>query len=316
MQSISKSSAAKTVILGTGGTIAGTAEAGDNIGYTAAQLGVAQLVARVPALAGVPLEVEQVAQLDSKDMDFATWRLLAQRVAFHLDRPDVGGVVITHGTDTLEETGYLLHRVLAPARPVVLAAAMRPATALLADGPQNVLDAVSVARHPEARGVLAVLSGAVWVAGEMRKTHSYRTDAFSAGDAGPLGWLEEGVLRQLRPWPVARSVGLAPLERHEWPRVEIVFSHAGADGRLVDALVRDGVDGLVVAATGNGTVHHEVEAALLRAQAQGVKVLRSTRVGAGAVLAKPGDALPSAGTLTPVQARVELLLQLLEGAPR
>jgi L-asparaginase len=191
---------------------------------------------------------------------------------------------------------------------------MRPATALQADGPQNVLDAVSVARNAEARGVVAVLSGAVWIASEMRKTHSYRTDAFSAGDAGPLGWVEEGALRRLRAWPVEAPLGATLLERTEWPRVEIVFSHAGADGRLVDALVRDGVDGLVVAATGNGTVHHEVEAALLRAQSQGVKVLRSTRVGAGAVLAKPGDALPSAGTLTPVQARVELLLQLLSAS--
>lgn len=311
MQSTLTSSIAKTVILGTGGTIAGTAEAGDNIGYTSAQLGVAQLVGKVPALVGVPLEVEQVAQLDSKDMDFATWRVLAQRVAFHLARPDVSGVVITHGTDTLEETGYLLHRVLAPSKPVVVAAAMRPATALQADGPQNVLDAVSVARHAEARGVVAVLSGAVWIASEMRKTHSYRIEAFNAGDAGPLGWLEEGSLRQLRPWPVGAPLGVALLDRADWPRVEIVLSHAGADGRLVDALVRDAVDGLVVAATGNGTVHHAVEEALLRAQVQGVKVLRSTRVGAGAVLAKPGDALPSAGTLTPVQARVELLLQLL-----
>lgn len=311
MQSIKTSAAAKTVILGTGGTIAGTAAAGDNIGYTAAQLGVADLVRRVPALASLPLESEQVAQLDSKDMDFATWRVLAHRVAFHLARADVSGVVVTHGTDTLEETGYLLHRVLAPTKPVVLAAAMRPATALQADGPQNVLDAVSVARHAQACGVVAVLGGAVWPAGEMRKTHSYRLDAFSAGDAGPLGWVEEGELRQLRPWPQGRPLGAKLLERTDWPRVEIVFSHAGADGRLVDALVRDGVDGLVIAATGNGTVHREVEAALLRALAQGVRVLRCTRVGAGAVLAKPGDALPSAGVLTPVQARVELLLQLL-----
>jgi L-asparaginase len=123
--------------------------------------------------------------------------------------------------------------------------------------------------------------------------------------------VEEGTLRQLRPWPSGAPLGVALLERADWPRVEIVFSHAGADGRLVDLLVRDGVGGLVVAATGNGTVHHEVEAALVRAQAQGVRVLRSTRVGAGAVLVKPGDGLPSAGSLAPVQARVELLLQLL-----
>lgn len=311
MQSATQSPQLTTVILGTGGTIAGTAEVGDNIGYTAAQLGVAQLLVSVPALSGLSIEAEQVAQLDSKDMDFATWRVLAQRVAHHLARPEVGGVVITHGTDTLEETGYLLHRVLAPTKPVVLAAAMRPATALQADGPQNVLDAVTVARQPTACGVVAVLAGAVWPASELRKTHSYRLDAFSAGDAGPLAWIEEGVLRTLRAWPASSPLGLQVLEPAQWPRVEIVFSHAGADGRLVDALVADGVDGLVVAATGNGTVHHSVEAALLRAQAQGVSVLRSTRVGAGAVLAKPGDALPAAGALTPVQARVELMLELL-----
>lgn len=311
MQSTSQNPSRTTVILGTGGTIAGTAEAGDNVGYTAAQLGVAQLLGKLPALAGLPMEAEQVAQLDSKDMDFATWRLLARRVAHHLARPEVGGVVVTHGTDTLEETGYLLQRVLAPAKPVVLAAAMRPATALQADGPQNVLDAVRVARQPSACGVVAVLAGAVWAASELRKTHTYRLDAFSAGDAGPLAWVEEGSLRTLRPWPTGVPLGLQVLDAAQWPRVEIVLSHAGADGRLIDALVASGVDGLVVAATGNGTVHREVEAALLRAQSQRVRVLRSSRVGAGAILAKPGDALPAAGALTPVQARVELILELL-----
>src|SRR5512145_3284965 len=105
------------VVLGTGGTIAGTsAVASDNVGYTAAQLGVAQLISAVPALAGVPLECEQIAQLDSKDMSFAVWRALAVRAAHHLARPEVDGIVVTHGTDTLEETAYFLQRVLAPAK--------------------------------------------------------------------------------------------------------------------------------------------------------------------------------------------------------
>ncbi len=104
------------VLLGTGGTIAGaSARAGDNVGYTAAQRSVAALLAAVPALAAMPIECEQVAQLDSKDMDASTWRALTRRVAHHLARPQVAGVVITHGTDTLEETAWLLHRVLAPA---------------------------------------------------------------------------------------------------------------------------------------------------------------------------------------------------------
>ena len=126
----------RIVILGTGGTIAGQSAARtDNVGYRAGELGVAQLVAAIPALAGWPLEAEQVAQLDSKDMSHAIWRALAERVAAHLARPDVAGLVITHGTDTLEETAWLLHRVLAPTKPVVLTAAMRPASALQADGP-------------------------------------------------------------------------------------------------------------------------------------------------------------------------------------
>ena len=148
------------VILGTGGTIAGTAASStDNVGYTAAQIGVAQLLSAVPPLVGLALESEQVAQLDSKDMDFATWQRLAQRVGHHLARVQVAGVVITHGTDTLEETAYFLQRVLAPSKPVVLTAAMHPATALLADGPQNLLDAVTVAGLPGVQGVLVAMAG-------------------------------------------------------------------------------------------------------------------------------------------------------------
>jgi len=304
------------VVLGTGGTIAGTAaSAADNVGYTAAQIGVASLIAAVPALAGQALEAEQVAQLDSKDMDHATWQALAQRVAFHVQRPEVAGVVITHGTDTLEETAYFLHRVLAPGKPVVLTAAMRPATSLLADGPQNLLDAVGVARHPDARGVLAVIGGAVHRAVDVRKRHSYRLDAFGSGDAGPVAWVEEGALRVVGAWPHGEGLGLAAINRPttEWPRVDIVFSHAGADGSSVDACVAAGARGIVVAGTGNGTVHRAVESALRAAQGRGVRVLRCTRCAEGAVVGQPESALPSAADLSPVKARVALLLALLAG---
>ena len=135
------------VVLGTGGTIAGTASSSsDNLGYTAAQLSAADLIRAIPALSAFNLDVEQVAQLDSKDMSFSVWRALALRCAHHLGRAEVEGIVITHGTDTLEETAWLLQRVLAPAKPVVLVAAMRPASSVAADGPQNLLDAVAVAR--------------------------------------------------------------------------------------------------------------------------------------------------------------------------
>jgi len=302
----------KVVVLGTGGTIAGTAaSAADAVGYTAAQLGVTQLVAAVPALAGLDLECEQVAQLDSKDMDVVTWQRLAQRAAQHLARPEVAAVVVTHGTDTLEETAYLLHRVLAPAKPLVLTAAMRPATALDADGPRNLLDAVSVARDPAARGVLVALAGRVWAGAELRKVHTYRLEAFDAGDAGALAAVEEGRLRWWRAAPPAEALGLARIahDAAQWPRVEVVFSHAGASGRMVDALVAERVAGIVAAGTGNGTLHRDLEAALQRAQNAGVRVLRSTRCAAGQVLGEA--ALPSAGALSPWQARIELQLQLL-----
>ncbi len=303
-----------TVILGTGGTIAGTAaSAQDSIGYRAAQLGVQALVAAVPALNGLPLEAEQVAQIDSKDMSSAVWQALAQRAAAHLARPEVGGVVVTHGTDTLEETAYFLHRVLAPAKPLVLTAAMRPATALMADGPQNLMDAVTLARHAGARGVLAVLAGEVFAGSAMRKAHTHRLDAFEAGDAGLLAVMESGVLRRFRDWPQSVALGLTAIHRDaaNWPRVEIVMNHAGADGRLVDALVAQGLQGLVLAGTGNGSLSASLEAAALRAQAAGVRVLRASRCAHGAVLGD-GQPLPGAAALSAVQARIELLLHSMQ----
>jgi L-asparaginase len=301
------------VILGTGGTIAGTAaDPADNVGYTAAQRSVGQLIAAVPPLAGQPLEAEQVAQLDSKDMDHATWQHLAGRVAHHLARPEVAGIVITHGTDTLEETAYLLHRVLAPAKPVVLTAAMRPATALAPDGPQNLLDAVALARTPGAAGVLVAVGGQVFGAEGLRKRHPYRPDAFSAGDAGPLAWIEEGVVRQLRDWPRGEALGLATLagDPAGWPWVAVLPSHAGARPEAVDALVAAGAQGLVLAATGNGSVHAALAPAIDRARAAGVTVWRCTRCAEG-VLVGAAAADEPAAALTPWQARVALLLALL-----
>ena len=313
----------KIVILGTGGTIAGTAaSAGDHLAYQAAQLGVDQLVAAVPQLAQVPLAAEQVAQLDSKDMDAATWQRLAARCAHHLADEAVQGLVITHGTDTLEETAYVLHRLLAPRKPVVLTCAMRPATALAADGPQNLLDAVTVARASDAQGVLAVCAGRVHGPLEVAKVHPYRLDPFCSGEAGPVALVEDGRLRRLRPWPAAEADAdraltdvVARTAPSDWPWVEIVMNHAGADGRAVAAVVEAGVQGLVVAGTGNGTVSASLEQALLAAQVRGVAVWRSTRCPLGQVLPHPGDRLPEAGGLSPVKARIALILDRLQGAP-
>jgi L-asparaginase len=307
----------KVVILGSGGTIAGTGAAGQALGYTAAQLSVGALVAAVPALAGVPIECEQVAQLDSKDMDHATWQRLAQRSAHHLARADVASVVLTHGTDTLEETAYFLHRVLSPGKPLVLTAAMRPATALSADGPANLADAVTVARYPGAQGVLVALAGTVHAGCEVRKLATTVLDAFSSGDAGPVARIDGATLRVLRPWPTDSALGLACIaqEAAQWPVVAVVTSHAGATGMEVDALVAAGVAGLVIAATGNGTVHHRLEASLERAQQRGVRLLRATRCAQGRIIETDAAAIPHAAQLTPAQARVQLLLALMTPSP-
>jgi L-asparaginase len=322
----------KVVVLGTGGTIAGTASsASDNIGYTAAQVGVAQLLASMPGLRTVLREheliSEQVAQVDSKDMRFDIWRTLAQRAAHFLGQTDVTGIVVAHGSDTLDETAFFLQAVLPPvlinAKPVVVTCAMRPASALVPDGPQNLMDATTVALTHGAHGVVAVCAGAVHTALDVQKSHTYKLDAFSSGDVGPLAYVEEGQVILLRNWPLAlinkaridiKSVAFNGL----WPRVDIVMNYAGVDGAVVDALLRlsEGVTpvrGLVVAGTGNGTIHHDLEAALRRAIQAGVRVVRSTRCANGRVLPAAQSEFTHSNGLSPVKARIALMLDLMQG---
>lgn len=298
------SPASLTVILGTGGTIAGAAASAlDNVGYTAAQRGVADLVAAVPPLAAVALEAEQVAQVDSKDMSPAVWRRLAARAAHHLARPEVGGLVVTHGTDTLEETAIVLQRLLAPTKPVVLTAAMRPATSLAADGPQNLMDAVTLARQPGARGVLLAFGGRVFAAEGLRKADAYRVDAFEGREVARI---EEGRVRRTGEWPAGTPLGAGVLDAEPLPRVAWITSHAGFDPALVDAAVAAGFDGLLVAGTGNGTLHADLAAALERARAAGVEVRVTTRCASGRVVGGPDDQATGAA-----QARTALWLDLL-----
>lgn len=309
----------RVVVIGTGGTIAGAAtRPGAHLGYQAGALAAQSLVDAVPALAGRAIEAHSLAQLDSCDMDHATWVALARAVAGHLARPEVAGVVVTHGTDTLEETATFLHHTVAATKPVVMTAAMRPATAPSPDGPQNLLDAVTLAAWPGVHGVLLAFGGAVYAGTEARKVHGYRVEAFSGGDAGPLALWQDGRLRVLRAWPAAGGEAAAALgvPPADWPVVDIVTSHAGARGAALDALVAAGARGIVIAGTGNGSVHHTLLAAARAAQAQGVRVWRASRCVAGGVVDGEGraaDALPAAGDATPAQARVRLLLALATG---
>ena len=197
---------------------------------------------------------------------------------------------------------------------------MRPATALGADGPQNLADAISVAAAAQVSGVLAVVAGAVHGPLDVQKVHPYRLNAFSSGDAGVLAFVEEGRLRQLRPWPVGQPrLHLLEHLSRPWPKVAIVMSHAVAQPWVVEALVQQGARGLVVAATGNGTVHQDLQPALLRAEQRGVKLLRASRCTLGQMVlptsaqAQAEPALPHV-QLSPVKARIALALDLMQEA--
>ena len=304
------------VVLGTGGTIAGrSAQAGDLVTYKSGALSAAELLAALPALAGQTIECESLAQIDSSDMDHATWQRLALALRHHLARPEVAAVVVTHGTDTLEETAFFLHHTVAAAKPVILTAAMRPATAPSPDGPQNLVDAFTLARVPGAQGVLAVLNSEVLAGNELRKLQGYRVDAFGSGGAGPLALVQDGRVRQLRAWPDSAPAHGAALDIDSaaWPVVDIVSSHAGARPAVLDAVAAAGAQGVVIAGTGNGSVHASLLEAAKRAQAAGVVVWRATRCTAGGVVGAGKDALPAAGDATPAQARVLLMLELMKG---
>jgi len=314
----------RIVILGTGGTIAGRATvAGDNVGYKAGQVPVQDLVAGLPAWADQPVDVEQVAQINSKDMTLPVWQALVARLVAHLQRPEVAGVVITHGTDTIEETAWLLQRLLQPAKPVVLTCAMRPATAVSPDGPQNLSDALAVVQAAGACGVSVVCGGQVHLAMDVAKVHPYRVQPFSSGEAGPLGVVEEGRLRRFRDWPAAAPEGLDQAAAGRFaalralPLVAWVTSHADADGAVVDALMLQAAHspdqacrGIVVAGTGNGSLHERLQAALQRARDAGMRVVLATRCGEGAVVGWPGQPFPDLDGLSPAKARLALSLQL------
>ncbi len=317
-QVVGELSGGRFAVLGMGGTIAGRAErAGDNVGYTAGQVRVEDLAAGLPALAGLALDFEQVAQINSKDMRLPELQRLVARVLAHLADDAVRAVIVTHGTDTIEETAWLLQTLLAPAKPVVLTCAMRPATAVSPDGPQNLSDALAVAAHPGARGVVVVCAGRVHGAVEVAKVHPYRTDPFDSGDAGVIALVEEGRVRDLRPWPtLARHTDRvsAFLAASAMPRVAWLSSHADAGAWEVESLLgapaARRVQGILVAATGNASLHADLEAALHKAEAEGVRVVLANRNGAPPV---PYPAQPFADIdgLAPAKARWALVLDLL-----
>lgn len=319
-------------LLPTGGTIAGAGDTpAQTIDYQAGVWDATDLLAAVPGLTAMArFRSEAVAAIDSKDITEALWRKLAARTQSLLDDPAVTGVLITHGTDTLEETAYFLSLTLTGEKPVILTGAMRPATALSADGPANLWNAARLALSPKARGrgVLVTMNDEIFTAATVTKRASYRRNAFTAERGGPAGFITGETIRFFHPaTPGALSFALpkAPL-----PPVVILYGYAGDDGALVRAALHTGAKGIVYAGPGMGSLPVPVEKELLAAQAKGVAVVRASRLTDGLVLS-PGIPVPqnadaaaspkgeaafiASGSLSPVKARILLQCALAQETP-
>lgn len=305
-------------LLATGGTIAGAHTGGRS--YAAATLTAEALVAAVPQLAGLArISTEQVAGIASQDMDEQVWRQLAARTQAALDEPAVAGAVITHGTDTMEETAYFLNLVLRTAKPVVLVGAMRPATAISADGPMNLYNAVAAAVHPAAagRGVLVVANDEIHFAREIAKTNTTQLATFRSPNRGLAGLVNTGRVHWFGPAPRRHTAEseFAAAPPAALPPVEIIHAHAGMGRTLIDAAVRAGAQGLVIAGVGNGNLAAPALAAGREAVRAGVAVVRSSRTGGGVVerdieVDDSAAGFIAAEELNPQKARVLLMLGL------
>jgi L-asparaginase len=278
------------------------------------------LIAAVPKMRELAdVRGEQIASIGSQDMNDEVWVRLAARTNELLAERDVDGVVITHGTDTLEETSYFLHLLVRSDKPVVMTGSMRPATAMSADGPLNMYNAVAVAADPASRGrgVLVVLNDDVHSARDVVKTHTTDAETFRSNEAGLIGVTLFGTQEFYRgpthvfgPKSEFKVAAGATL-----PRVDVIYAHAGMSPDLIDAAVANGAKGLVVAGVGDGNMTTPALDALAKAVKSGVVVVRSTRLPMGLVLRnnevdddKTGTV--ASGELNPAKSRVLLQLAL------
>ena len=282
-----------------------------------------ELLQELPQLQGVAqLQVEQLANLDSADLQFQHWKRLVTRIreAF-AESCELAGVVITHGTNTLEETAWLLELLIDDPRPVVLVGAMRPATALSADGPLNLFQALQVAGSPQARGhgVLVVMDGQIHGARAVTKVATQGVGVFQSPDLGSLGWVDDGGVH-LPVAPSSRSVPFATLVLPaQWPEVAILYGCVNPSSAMVSALLRAGVHGVVWTGTGAGQLSAGELEAIKAWPGVLPLMLRSSRCGSGPV--HPSElqdelGLLPAGILNPQKARILLILALIAGMER
>jgi len=313
----------KIMILATGGTIAGAQASTTEAGYKSGSFSVDDLIKAVPPLKDLAdISGEQVANIGSQTMNNEVWLRLAARVNAVL-KGDVDGVVITHGTDTMEETAYFLSLVVKSDKPVVLVGSMRPATAISADGPANLYNAVALAANPEAkgRGPLVVLNDEIHYAHEAQKMNTTQLDTFKSPNRGRAGVMNTGKAyffsENTTRHTTKSEFSVEGKEVKDLPRVEVVYSYANLGRETIDFLVEKGVKGIVLAGVGDGNSTDAAIAALADAAKKGVAVVRSSRTGSGLVVRNvevDDDKLGfiAAMELSPQKARILLMLGLMK----
>ncbi|PSL47932.1 asparaginase [Chitinophaga niastensis] len=312
----------RIIILATGGTIAGEGASADRAAYTAGKVPIKSLLAAVPGIEKIAdITGEQIANVGSQDMTIEIWMKLNKRINEIFTNNEAEGIVITHGTDTQEETAYFLNLTVRHDKPVVLTGSMRPSTAISADGPKNLYDAVTVAASPKSngRGVLVVFNESIFDGRDVVKGNTTKVDAFSSPNLGPLGQVYDGkVIYYLNAVRAANKAtpfdikGLTTL-----PKVGIAYMDADADGGVVAHFVKEGYKGIIIAGVGNGNFNKAFYDAIDAAVKKGVIVVRSSHVGSGRVTLYDEVDDKTLGTLVsddlnPQKARLLLMLGLTQ----
>jgi L-asparaginase len=311
----------RVIILATGGTIAGAGASADRAGYTAGKIPIDDLIGVIPSVKKLAtISGEQVASVGSQDMTIDVWKKLAVRANEIFAKNEADAIVVTHGTDTQEETAYFLDLVVGSDKPIVLTGSMRPATAISADGPKNLYDAITVAIDPKSkgRGVLVSFNEGIFDAREVMKLSTTKTNAFGSPNTGPVGQAYDGRVEYYQ--SSVRGVNktntpFAVKADTKLPRVDIVYMYADAPADQIDLLISKKVDGIVIAGVGNGNFNKTYTEAVKRAVAAGIIVCRASRAPSGRVVLHDEINDDELGTivsddLTPQKARILLMLGL------
>ena len=312
----------KVVILATGGTIAGAAESGAQAGYTSGKMGIDAMIDAVPGIGALAdIHGEQMANVGSQDMSFAIMIRLARRINDLFAGGSADGIVVTHGTDTMEETAHFLNLTVKSRKPVVMTGSMRPSTAISADGPLNLYNAVAVAADPEAgrRGVLVVMNDRIHGAHSLTKTNTTSVETFISPINGLIGTVNYGKTTYFR----------RPFRKHTYqsefsvdgvaslPRVDVVYACADMPADLIDCSVARGAKGIVIAGDGNGNMNAATIETAARAAEQGIFIVRSSRVPTGTVgrnieVDDDRHGFIASDELNPAKARILLMLALMK----